>query len=849
MASGLLAIAAMMVLAVFMGRNSSISSASDLDKKGPKDGPNQVIGTGVGINPGRVVWVWDPKATNENCVNIYDLPKPENTNQGIVNRMVVNGVLSLGGEENLGDSWDAIFRSFNQRKSGKARAYTKGEKIFIKVNQGTALNSLKKIDEERGFSLPERLTQSKGAKAGKYGATECFPAVALEIIRELVYVVGVDQKDIAIGDPIGHIYNYNYEPWSNEFPDVVYVDKQTTIQGRTLIHPGEEDLLFYSDLSQSDKLYDIIEDADYMINLANLKPHSTAGVSFTAKNHFGSHARRNASHLHYSLVAPVSVGRPTNGGYGKYRAQVDMMGSKYLGRNTLLYLVDGLYGGGAVETRVPVKYFMPPFNNDWCSSIFLSQDQVALESVCYDFLRTEWNGTYAHNSANNNYETMPNSYGVDDYLHQAADSSNWPEGIIYDPDNSGIAMASLGTHEHWNNAAKKQYSRNLGLSGGIELISYPDSLVGGNGPEVSTSEMWYQEASASVDEQDEQDEPAAPESSATSAGGGSENILVKSVITLPFGGNIQPGGFYSAEVDDDNTRWFLCDVGLLSFDGAEWKLHNDNRKIPASDVKGMVYDSSYFGMELWLASPQGATVASIPLDGRSGATTYYSDNSGIISENVISVAVGKGSMRWIGTDKGISVFREDAWLQPAYQRKYPEYMFEDFPITDMATNPGGDSLYVATRGAGVSRLYRNDVDGISGASEYAQWGSIIIPSDSVNCICIETDGTQWFGTESGVARHKGNLTLENWMVLDEGDGLVDNKVQSIAVDHQGRAWIGTRMGISVFENNTLRSFKRGEGPIGRNIQCITVDREGLVWIGTSLGVTSYNGGDITRYYK
>ncbi len=122
---------------------------------------------------------------------------------------------------------------------------------------------------------------------------ETFPAVALEILRELVYVVGVDEKDIAIGDPIGHIYNYNYEAWSNEFPDVVYIDKMTATQGRTLISPTSEDLLFYSDKSQSDKLYDVIENADYLINLANLKPHSTAGVSFTGKNHFGSQAREN----------------------------------------------------------------------------------------------------------------------------------------------------------------------------------------------------------------------------------------------------------------------------------------------------------------------------------------------------------------------------------------------------------------------------------------------------------------------------------------------------------------------------------------------------------------------------
>jgi hypothetical protein len=155
------------------------------------------------------------------------------------------------------------------------------------------------------------------------------------------------------------------------------------------------------------------------------------------------------------------------------------MGSRYLGQNTILFVIDGLFGGGADETKGPVKYFMDPFNYDWSSSIFISQDQVALESVCYDFLRTEWDGVHKHDAANNVFENGPSMNGVDDYLHQAADSKNWPEGIIYDPDNSGKPIASLGVHEHWNNAAEKQYSGNLGLSGGISLLSVPEGLVKG----------------------------------------------------------------------------------------------------------------------------------------------------------------------------------------------------------------------------------------------------------------------------------------------------------------------------------------------------------------------------------
>ena len=450
-------------------------------KTGTEDGPNQPLGKGVGINPGRVVWAWNPEATNEKALNAFYLHTPENTNQEIVSEMFADGIKQLTGKKNLKKAWDELFRDFNKRKNSADRGYSKGEKIFIKINQGTANGKLRPDDIKNGFYIPKRMTDSDRAMQGLEGTCETYPNVVLELLRELVNEAGIEQKDISIGDPISHIFGHNYDIWHSEFPDVVYVDKTSENSGRTIIKPTEQDLIFYSDKTKSDKLYDIIENADYMINVANLKPHGRAGISLTAKNHFGSHGRQSAFHLHYSLISPVSLGKPTNNGYRKYRVFVDIMGSKYLGQNTMLYIVDGLFGGGSNETRVPVKYFMPPFNNDWSNSIFLSQDQVAIESVCFDFLRNEWNGTYVHNAANNSYEAIPSVYGVDDYLHQAADRGKWPEGIVYDPDKSGNPVGSLGVHEHWNDPVSKQYSGNLGKKGGIELISIPENLVKSEG--------------------------------------------------------------------------------------------------------------------------------------------------------------------------------------------------------------------------------------------------------------------------------------------------------------------------------------------------------------------------------
>lgn len=440
-----------------------------LQKTGPDDGPNKPMGTALGIKPGRVVWAWDPDATCDSG-NDYNF-KPEYFDQDIVCKMFDESVLELTGKKNIKKSWDALFTYFNNRKNLGKRGYKPGEKIFIKINQTSSRGRLTAQGRKEGnYYIPSDLTEAQKLRIGT-GVCETTPVLVTALLRQLVNEYGVKHQDIIIADPQNPIYGHNYDVWVEEFPGIIYADNMFESQGRTLIRPSANDLVFYSDKTQNDKLYDIHEKAAYLINVANFKPHLRAGITLTAKNHFGSQARSSAGHLHYSHVSPYADGRPTNQGYNKYRVLVDLMGSKYLGRNTILYVVDGLRGGGAGEVGPPVKYMMPPFNNDWCNSLFISQDQVAIESVCYDFLRTEWDGINIHDSSNNRFETMPSVNGVDDYLHQAADRANWPEGIIYDPDNNGSPLSSLGIHEHWNNARDKKYSRNLGTGQGIELIS------------------------------------------------------------------------------------------------------------------------------------------------------------------------------------------------------------------------------------------------------------------------------------------------------------------------------------------------------------------------------------------
>ena len=305
--------------------------------------------------------------------------------------------------------------------------------------------------------------------------------------------------------------------------------------------------------------------------------------------------------------------------------------------------------------------------------------------------------------------------------------------------------------------------------------------------------------------------------------------------------------FRSVIVDKDNTKWFITEQGIVSFNGEKWVMHDKNRKVPTQDLKNFAFEENPLGQELWIASPKGATVASLPVDGKTGATTYNTENTPILSNNVVQIAIGKSPMRWIGTAKGVSGFRESKWLKNDYDDLYPGTLFEDYPITSMATNAGGDSLYVATDGAGIARVLRNDVDGITGASVYAQWGPILLPSDKIFSIYIASNNTQWFGTDKGVARHIGNNTLANWTVFSTKDGLPDNFVQAVTADNNGQIWLGTKGGASVFDGTKWASFTKETGLNSNNILCITVDRSGVVWFGTDDGVTSYKDQKFTNF--
>jgi len=421
---------------------------------------NAPIGVAKGINPGRVVWVHDPDATDWAGPGDGHWWQSNHTDTDAVERMLSRAVTELAGEKNSAAAWDKIFRYFNKTHGKGDVGYKPGEKIVIKVNfvGCIAVWGRRREWTEKRYNLRSR----------DYMNTS--PQMIIALLRQLTQQAGVKQSDITIGDPISYFPNEYYDMCRAEFPDVHYLDYIGKF-GRTKARFSTVPLYWSTPDAaglKADHLPASYVEAEYLINLANLKSHNDyAGVTLCAKNHYVSLLRRpTEAEGYYDMHKDLPFVVP---GMGHYRPLVDLMGHKHLGGKTLLYMVDGLYAGKHAKERSPRKWKMAPFNDDWTSSIFVSQDPVAIDSVCFDLLRAEW-------------DDAPHHSGTHDYLVEAAMADDPPSGTFYDPDHKGnvTRLASLGVYEHWNNARDMQYSRNLGTGKGIELVKISNDTAAGD---------------------------------------------------------------------------------------------------------------------------------------------------------------------------------------------------------------------------------------------------------------------------------------------------------------------------------------------------------------------------------
>lgn len=356
------------------GSNSDGSASSGSESALPYDGvypQHEPYGTGIGAMPGRVVWAHDPDSVDWDGEGYWW--QLENFDEAVIRRMVDASIASLGGKDSARDGWAALFRAHNG-----GPGYRTGEKIAIKAN----INGSGVMDDDT---------------SGETRMSYTNPVLLKALLTSLVEEARVAPADITVYDVSRLFPDYMVELCTNGNL------KGVNFEGRNNGVADENAPILWSHefSGRVNYLPTCVTEAKYVINFANLKGHSY-GITLCGKNHFGSFINGNrmrppeGANLHQWL---------TRNEMGIYSPLVDLMANADLGGKTVLYMLDALIcapSEGASITGKNSRWQQAPFNGDYTSSVFVSQDPVAIDSVGADFLMNEPTITSRNGALRNN---------------------------------------------------------------------------------------------------------------------------------------------------------------------------------------------------------------------------------------------------------------------------------------------------------------------------------------------------------------------------------------------------------------------------------------------------------------
>jgi len=376
--------------------------------------PNQPMGQGRGLHPGRVAWVHAPGVAKWDGKTGLWVEDRWN-DQSKADAMIPHAVMQLTGEATAQKAWKALFRHFNQEHGRGNRGYKKGEMIAVKLNLNNAITHHDTIE----------LNSS--------------PYVTLALVRSMVNDGGVCQQDIVLCEPSRAITDSIYNKVHREFPQVRFIDNIGG-DGREKCEYYPEQIVYSVDNGKMARgLAKCIVDADYLINSALLKTHSGPGVTLTGKNWYGA----TDINLLWRQNAHNNISQDKRHGKPGYKTFVDFMSHRHLGQKTLLFLIDGTYGSRDVNGAPNPKWMKAPFDGDWACSLIVSQDELACDAVGMDIIINEW-----PEFGSLNY--------CDEYLREAATIPHTTSGTVYRQDGKPLNKP-LGLFEHWN--ANHQYTK------------------------------------------------------------------------------------------------------------------------------------------------------------------------------------------------------------------------------------------------------------------------------------------------------------------------------------------------------------------------------------------------------
>lgn len=317
---------------------------------------------------------------------------------------------------------------------------------------------------------------------------------------------------------------------------------------------------------------------------------------------------------------------------------------------------------------------------------------------------------------------------------------------------------------------------------------------------------------------------------------------------------------YAIFEDREGVLWFGTEGGLTKRGPSAFVTYSNEDGFPEGEaVYGMAETSDG---TIWLTAGSGGLVSLT----RSGKLRRIAVADGTTVEPTLDVTVDRDDVLWIATRTGL--YR----LRGGRAEKVPIWPAgSEHRVFTLLARPDGRVL-VGTRGAGVKVLsagslqpldgpFGPNVSALAAQADGTIWGGgdgwgvvgvapgkppVVLtvknglPSNQVNGLFVDSDGTLWISTAGGAVARDLRGALR---VVDRRDGLPESFVYWVGEDREKGLWFGTNRGAARRDPSgaiDVFTARDGLGSDECNEDGFLLDSAGRVWVGT-MGVSRFLG--------
>jgi len=359
---------------------------------------------------------------------------------------------------------------------------------------------------------------------------------------------------------------------------------------------------------------------------------------------------------------------------------------------------------------------------------------------------------------------------------------------------------------------------------------------------------------------------------------------------------------YSIEFDNDGFLWMACPMGLVRYDGSNFRtytkgafdsgrremniknlcliddniwytsqdgglfyynrLNHNNSEFPLNGFEqGKLGKNPFLFLfrdsenQLWISIKHKGVIRINPLTGEQRQFQHQSgQRNGLISNNVSAMCQDQSGNYWLATDKGINVLDKANGTFHYYINSSSEKnLLLSNNIKSILIDPAG-YVWTGTAGEGLSKFDPTTLKRVDYLSE--KGNSKTISNNYISNLFVDSSNQLWVSTKNGLNCINLNSKKQEAIRYKKGrfGGLSSNRINDVAISPGGNIWVATNGGgINVIQNSESRfvnkNFNTNQDKLnGIAIVGIAQDHQNRIWIATQgEGVMVFN--DKGKYLK